>query len=385
MPKKNILSPAQVEDFIESLFIDDLHAKRIRSLSDATLGVLHAGALGIHVIGRGLASARGLSDRHSVKQVDRLIGNTGVDVWELFDLWVPYVIAKRSEIIVNLDWTEFDEDDHSMLVISVQTKHGRSTPLLWKTVVKSQLLEQRNDHEDQLLVRLREVVPRKIKVTVVADRGFADHKLYEFLKNELGFEFVIRFRSVIYVTDEHGETRKAKEWLGKGGRMRVLRNASVTAKHCPVSTVVCVQEKGMKDAWCLVASDETVSGNELKGVYGKRFTCEEMFRDMKDLRYGMGMKWNSIGRPDRRDRMFLIAVLAYGLLTLLGEAGERAGLDRHLKTNTSKKRTLSLFRQGLRWYDLIPMMPEERLRILMVSFAKTIAEHAVYRKVLGVL
>jgi hypothetical protein len=38
--------------------------------------------------------------------------------------------------------------------------------------------------------------------------------------------------------------------------------------------------------------------------------------------------------------------------TLLGAAGEAPGHDRHLKSNTSKKRTHSLFRQGAMLYDL---------------------------------
>jgi hypothetical protein len=94
---------------------------------------------------------------------------------------------------------------------------------------------------------------------------------------------------------------------------------------------------------------------------------------------GMGMSWTRIGTPERRDRMFLMAALAQGLLTLLGEAGERAGLDRVLKTNTSKERQLSLKRQGLLWYERIPMMPEERLHTLMRHFGSMLLEHRAYR------
>ena len=99
----------------------------------------------------------------------------------------------------------------------------------------------------------------------------------------------------------------------------------------------------------------------------------------------MGMSWNAIRRTDRRDRMFLLASMAHGLLTLLGEAGERTGLDRMLKANTAKKRSLSLVRQGLRWYQLIPTMPDARLRVLMEAFGAAMAEHEIYRAVLGVL
>lgn len=385
MMKPPPVSPQRVEKFVACIFEEDLHAKRVLSLANGTLGVLHAGALCVHAIGRGLAAANGKHDKHTTKQVDRLLSNAGVDAWGLAEKWVPYVIAGRPEIVVNLDWTEFDPDDHSMLVASAQTKHGRSTPLLWKTVKKSELKGKRNQHEDELLLRLGDVVPDSVKVTVVADRGFGDQKLFALLEEVLGFEYIIRLRSVIHVTSAKGETRKAKEWVGKGGRMRVLRGARVTAEQHPVATVVCVKDKGMKDAWCLAVSDAAVTGQDAKKRYGKRFSCEETFRDVKDWRFGMGMYWFPIGVPERRDRMFLIAVLALALLTLLGEAGERAGLDRMLKTNTSKKRTLSLVRQGLRWYDLIPNMPEERLRILMSSFAEVAAEHEVFRGLLGTL
>ena len=329
--KRAGLSPSRVEDFVGSVF-DDLHAARVKSLANGTTGVLEAGALGVHVIGRGLAAAKGLYDKHAIKQVDRLLSNEGLDVWEMFAEWVPLVVGPRREIFVNLDWTEFDADDHSMLVLGMQTAHGRSTPLIWMTVVKSELAGQRNAHEDRLLARFSEVVPEGVKVTVVADRGFSDHKLYRFLKQELGFEFIIRFRSVVHVTSKDGQTRKAKDWLGKGGRMRVLRNAKVTAKRFPVDTVVVVQDRDMKDAWCLAVSDASLTGRQAKRRYGKRFSCEETFRDIKDLHYGMGMSWYSITKTARRDRMFLLAAMAHGLLTLLGEAGEQLGLDRLLKS-----------------------------------------------------
>ncbi|HEX7480656.1 MAG TPA: hypothetical protein VF331_22840 [Polyangiales bacterium] len=60
--------------------------------------------------------------------------------------------------------------------------------------------------------------------------------------------------------------------------------------------------------------------------------------------------------------MIFIAALAHMLLTLLGAAGERCGLDRTLKSNTSKKRQLSLYKQGLHWYMAIPNLPHQRLR-----------------------
>jgi len=53
-------------------------------------------------------------------------------------------------------------------------------------------------------------------------------------------------------------------------------------------------------------------------------------------------------------------------------------MDRLLKSNTSKTRTHSLFRQGCMLYDLIPNMPEHRLTPLMQNFAKAVATVGVF-------
>jgi hypothetical protein len=76
----------------------------------------------------------------------------------------------------------------------------------------------------------------------------------------------------------------------------------------------------------------------------------------------MGMGTVHVKSLERRDRLWLINAFAVVLLTLLGAADEALGYDRMLKTNTTKRRIHSLFRQGYMLYDLIPMMSEGRLR-----------------------
>ena len=202
----------------------------------------------INAIGRGVAAAWGLMDKHAIKQVDRMFSNEAIHSTAVEQQWVRFILAQRTEVFINTDWSDFDKDDQTTLLLAVQTGHGRATPLLWRTVRKSLLKNQRNDHEDALLRELKDLLPEGVHVTIVADRGFGDWKLYDFL-SELGFEYIIRFRGNIHVTDAKGVKKAAKDWVGKNGRMRVLRNAKVTSSHnYPVSTVVCVQDKDMKDA-----------------------------------------------------------------------------------------------------------------------------------------
>ena len=362
----------QVRAYLGEVYGPDLHAKRIDSLAGATLGVMTAASLAVAMIGHALAQARGLVTKHAVKQVDRLLSNDGIDVWDSFARWVPHQIGGRRDILVAMDWTAFDHDDQATLVLSLVTGHGRAAPLLWLSVWKDELKKQRNDFEDACLRRLADLVPSGCHVTILADRGFGDQKLFPFL-DTLGFGYVIRFRGNIHVTAADGQSKPAAEWVGKGGRARTLRDARVTAKGQPVGAVVCMHAKGMKEPWCLASSERDAPAAMLIRHYAKRWTIEPQFRDTKDLQFGMGLSATRIGEPMRRDRLLLISAFATTLLTLLGAVGEQLGLDRLLKSNTSTTRTHSLFRQGCMLYELIPNMPEYRLAPLLQAFNAAVA------------
>jgi Transposase DDE domain len=373
----------EVHSFVSGVYGTDLHAKRVASLAGAALGVMHAASLAVAMIGQALAQARGLVTKHAIKQVDRMLSNNGIDVWDSFARWVPHQIGERREILVAMDWTDFDHDDQATLALHLVTGHGHASPLIWITVWKDELKDQRNDFEDACLRRLADLVPSGCRVTILADRGFGDQKLFAYLAT-LGFGYVIRFRGNIHVTDASGTTRPAAEWVGKGGRARKLLDARVTAQGQQVGAVVCVHAKDMKEPWCLASSERDATAATLINHYSKRWTIEPQFRDTKDLRFGMGLSSTRISEPMRRDRLLLISAFATVLLTLLGAVGEHLGMDRLLKSNTSKKRTHSLFRQGCMLYELIPTMPEHRLGPLMQKFSETVSRAGILAPVIEV-
>jgi hypothetical protein len=388
--RNTLIQQNDIASFINDVFKDDFHAKRILSIQNAVTGILHSASLSVSMIGKGLAFANGLMDKHAIKQVDRLFSNKKLDVDTCSSYWVPYLLTGLEEVFVNLDWTEFDKDKHSTLVLSIQTVHGRAIPLLWKTFSKPEMKGNRNKWEDDVLDSLHEIIHKEneidpdIKVTIIADRGFCDTKLFSYLTDVLHFEYIIRIKSNIFVTDKKGVTKSAKSWVGNGGRMKTLKSPLLTKEKIEVPGFLVVQDKNMKDAWCLAFSENTSTGTQIKMRYGKRFSCEETFRDLKDLHFGMGMKWTRIRVPERRDRILLLASLAHTFLTLLGAAGERCGLDRMLKPNTSKKRVDSLFKQGLRWYTLMPRMPEERLQVLMKAYQEILNENQFSKWIWGI-
>jgi Transposase DDE domain len=378
------VDPKYIQTFVENLFGNDLHAMRVLSLANGVVGVLHAAMLAIHAIGQAYAKAAKITPKSGVKQIDRLLSNTGIDLSQILKLWVAFVVGVRKEIVVALDWTDFEQDDPTTLAAYLVTRHGRATPLAWKTVQKSTLRGARKDHEDELVERLHEHIDKDVKVTLLADRGFGDRKLYDFLQL-LGWDFVIRFRGCILVENAAGESHAADAWVPPSGRATMLREVRVTADRVPVPAVVLVHAPKMKEAWCLATTLSNRKASEIVKLYGKRFTIEETFRDNKDLHFGMGLSATHIHDAQRRDRLLLLAAIAHALLTLLGAAAEEVGLDRFLKVNTVKRRTHSLFRQGSYWYDCIPTMREEWLRPLMIAFDRILREHAVLREIFGII
>ena len=381
---RNVITIKRADRLIDWMAGETLHAKRVQSVTGAVVGVVNAVSLSIHAIGAGLAQTTGLHAKHAIKQVDRLLSNAALNVWALFAHWVPYVVGATTEIVVVLDWTDFDADGHTTIALHLVTAHGRATPLVWMSVTKARLKGRRASYESAVLLRLHEVLPPGVKVTLLADRGFGDQHLYAFL-TDLGFDFVIRFRGDVLVQSRDGEVRPAREWVPPNGRTRYLKDARVTTDHSPVDAVVCVKARGMKDAWCLAVGGGTGTGATAVKLYARRFTIEESFRDTKDPRYGLGLSATHVHDVRRRDRLLLVCAMAQTLLTLLGAAGESLGMDRLLKSNTSKTRTHSLFRQGCMLYELIPTMPEHRLTPLMDRFAKTVNESKSFNGIFSVV
>jgi hypothetical protein len=380
---REILGPRQTREFVAGVFGEDLHAARVASLANGVTGVLNTAVLSIHAIGQAYAQVAEITPKSGVKQIDRLLGNEGVALDTVMKSWVRFVVGETKAIIVALDWTDFDDDDHTTLAAYLVTSHGRATPLAWKTVKKTELKTQRTKLEQDMIERLEDWIPTTVGVTLLADRGFGSQVHYKLL-SALSWDYVIRFRGAIQVESDKGERRTAKEWLGPSGRAVMLPNALVTQDRTEVGAVVAVKAAGMKDAWFLATSLSNQKAADIIKLYGRRFTIEETFRDTKDLHFGMGLSATHIKSVARRDRLLLLVAMAHSLLTLLGAASEESGLDRILKVNTVKRRTHSLFRQGCYWYGCLPTMREEWLRSLVQAFDRIVRGYAFYAEIFAV-
>ena len=151
-----------------------------------------------------------------------------------------------------------------------------------------------------------------------------------------------------------------------------IKNAKITQNDFEIKQIIVCQKKDMKEPWILACSREDFNASQILYLYSKRWGIETSFRDIKDYKFGMGMKHMHTKSVNRRDKLFLISAFAIALLTLLGRAGDAAGLERKLKANTSKTRTYSFWRQGCLYFNLIGSFNDSEYQDLMDNFYKLI-------------
>lgn len=186
---------------------------------------------------------------------------------------------------------------------------------------------------------------------------------------------VWRVTRIPIVTKEDGTREKASVFVPPNGRAIKLTDVKVTGKLSPVPAVVLVKRKNMKEAWCLATSLKAAEANDIVRAYSRRFSIEETFRDTKDITFGLGLRATHIRDAKWCDRLLLLIAIAHSLLTLLEVASEASGLDRTLKTNTSPKRTMSLFNQGAYRYSCLPNMRDDSFNRLMTAYERIVREH----------
>jgi hypothetical protein len=150
----------------------------------------------------------------------------------------------------------------------------------------------------------------------------------------------------------------------------------------------------MKEPWCLATSLREAMAATLVNHSAKRWTtdrisatpriCNSAWATLAKVppaqaggRPEEGVRYPhrraTAPRPSAADQR-----LRHRIADTAGRRRRSLGMDRLLKSNTSTKRTYSVFRQGCMLYALIPTMPEHRLLPLMRTFNEAVSTAATF-------
>ncbi len=76
---------------------------------------------------------------------------------------------------------------------------------------------------------------------------------------------------------------------------------------------------------------------------------EEGFRDLKSIRFGIGLRLQGSRSPARLNVLLLIAAIMAFAIYLCGQHAKTVGMARSYQANTSLGNVLSLFSIGRQW------------------------------------
>ena len=195
-----------------------------------------------------------------------------------------------------------------------------------------------------ILEQGKELLPENTQVIFLADRGFVDTKLMDFLSETLHWHWRIRFKKKINVfhKTEDGEL-KPQSLRAFRGEARFYHNCFISKKYFGLVHLAFARPKAVREEWVIV-SDEPTSVETFK-EYGLRFDIEENFLD--DKSNGFQLESSKIRCPEALNRLFLI--LAVTTLFLVVQGTEVVAKNKRRMVDPHWKRGLSYFKIGWRW------------------------------------
>ena len=120
------------------------------------------------------------------------------------------VRKRKKKLLVSFDWTEFRRFHTLMAAACIK---GRSVPLLWASYKEWKFLRSQNSLEEGLLRLLRTLIPRSVRVVILADRGFYERRTRDVEPAAFRHQYLVR---------HHREIRAARNTAPHNGRN--LRN-----------------------------------------------------------------------------------------------------------------------------------------------------------------
>jgi hypothetical protein len=271
----------------------------------------------------------------------RFLVNERVNVTALY---LPLVLLTLSgwsghRLYLALDTTVL-WDRYCMIHLSVVCC-GRAVPLLWRVLEHGSATVAFNEYQG-LLRKARWLLRHHPDVMLLADRGFANHQVLQWLRAS-EWHYCLRLPCDVLI---HGARRYPTTVgvmyppVGEAGLYRQVRLWVDGTHPC---NLVLATVKGAKDSWAVVTDE--VPSLETLWQYALRFRVEELFLDSKSGAFEL--EGSKVRSAQALERLYLVAAIALLFATTHGMAVQLAGLRQQVDPHW--QRGLSYLKIGLRW------------------------------------
>jgi hypothetical protein len=343
-----------------------IHAARTAALAKVVeaLLLLLGGKLTLTHLGRNLRSAA--FPKHSIKRVDRLLGNPHLyaERGEIYHALARWVLRATARPVLIVDWSDCAPGHRWLLLRAAVPLGGRALPV-YEEVHPLRRYNSPRTHR-RFLRHLRAVVPATCAPILVTDAGFRGPWFREV--ERYGWDWIGRVRNEIKYqlagsagagwasttalypaatpTPRHlggallGRRQPyrcqlylVREYRRGRGRPRKAHGHGATARRC---------RKLYKDPWLLATSlpPAAPAAARVVKLYALRMKIEESLRDTKNTRWGFALSYARCRRAERLEILLLIAALGTLVCWLSGLVAETRQWGRRLQANTVATRAV---------------------------------------------
>ncbi|WP_061468056.1 IS4-like element ISLpn1 family transposase, partial [Legionella pneumophila] len=343
------------QNLLDSALKNSIHAKRkqclVRFLSDL---MDYDTTLSVTEIGKKLTSKTTVKSKIYAAQT--FVNNFKLerDIVCIYKSLAHFFWSHAKEIVVLIDWTGGCSEGYHVLEASIAA-HGRSIPIYHE--VHSESEQENAEIHRQFLLRLKEVIPSSLSVTIITDAGFHREWFQQVL--ELGWDVIGRIYS-LYCYQIEGETNwhKVKDILFEGiGKASALGKVKLGKTKKAVEGYLYTYKEKLsgkvrkkknkypshdkahsnyyKNGWVLFSSLNK-HARFLVSYYKKRMQIEQNFKDIKNEQLGMGLRRNQSSGKTRVNMLFFLAVLLIMIAWWFGLMIESLNKHRSYQANTIK-------------------------------------------------
>lgn len=297
-----------VVSFCHATFAETLTKPRRENLGRMVSALCASRNAHLSSMARSFAGAAAF--RYRLKRVDRFVGNPRVFLTRSFTPVVPVILkfADRLSGSVPILVDHTDVGDVRVCYAAVLFKR-RALPLCFRAFPKASPPLSQNRVERELLEELHRIIPSRIRVVIVADRGFGRVSLFRTITREFHWSFAIRVKGTVWIEHgrEHGQLRHRKRIPFREG---VVYHKTAKMKVNLVTRWL----RGHADPWFLATDLDDPS--LVHTIYQRRMRIEELFRDEK---LHLGMRVPTSRQLARFEKLLFVVFLAALVLLLLGQ------------------------------------------------------------------
>ena len=260
-------------------------------------------------------------------------------------LYLPLVMAAISNLTQQRIYLALDTsmlwNQYCMIHVSI-IFGGRAIPLIWD-IIEHKSASVAFEVYQPLLRKTGWLLRSSPDVMLLADRGFANKSLVEWLKAQ-GWHWGIRVPSDVLVHGVHRWRSCSIAKLTKvRGEVKLYHQVRLWEAGVEQVNLVLAYPQGMGEAWS-VMTDESPSLSTL-WQYSLRFGIEELFLDSKSGVFGLSN--SRLRDPQQLNRLYLVLAIAILYGSILGITLQTLGLRRRVDPHW--QRGLSYLKIGLRW------------------------------------